>query len=111
MIKSMFMSMALTMSLISTASAGDLTTAIHTAISKAQGKCVISEIENEQIKFLCVRAKVYAAIEVKLQNNIISGTGQTWTEHGDEADCLVVGKVNANDKVKIFIRCKSNVPE
>ena len=107
MIKSMFISMTLAMSLISNTYAGDLTTAIHTAVSKVQGKCVISENENEQIKFLCVRSKVYAAIVVTLQNNIISGTGQTWTEHGDEAECLVVGKVNTNEKVKLSINCSS----
>lgn len=107
MIKSMFISMALTMSLISTASAGDLTKAIHAAVSKARGKCVITETENEQIKFLCVRAKVFSAMAISLQDNIISGTGQVWTEQGDESECSIIGNVNTNDKVKLSIRCKN----
>lgn len=105
MIKTFIISMTLTFSMISMVSAGDLVGDVKAAVSRTQGKCKISSIENNNITIFCVKSTDYSSFKITVENNVISGTGQSWAKNGDEADCVVVGKVKEDDKIKLSIRC------
>lgn len=105
MIKMMLVSMSLSLSLISVASADDLATNIQNAFSKSNGKCKVTSIKNEFISILCAKSNLYGSYKVAVENNIISGTGSTWTSDGEEAECTVNGKIKEDDKIKITLQC------
>lgn len=107
MIKALLLSMIFTLSVISAAFAGDLTIEVNEAVSKSQGKCKVSSVENETITIYCVKSSDYSSFKITLENNLISGTGQTWSKNGDEAECVVAGKVKEDDKIKLSVRCLS----
>jgi len=105
MMKIMLISMSLSLSLTSAVSAGDLVTNIKSAFSKSQGKCRINSIETDSISILCAKSNDYSSYKIAVEDNIISGTGLTWSKSGEEAECVVNGKIKEDDKIKISIRC------
>lgn len=105
MIKIMLILMSLSLSLTLVASEGDLATELKKAVSKSQGKCRIGSIELESISILCTKAKDYSAFKITVDNNQISGSGQSWSKDGEEVECAVKGQIKEDDKIKLSIRC------
>ena len=107
MIKITLILMSLSLSQILVASEGDLATEITKAVSKSQGKCRIASIETEFISILCAtKSKDYSSFKITVDDNLISGTGMTWSQDAEEVECSVNGQIKADDKIKLSIRCR-----
>lgn len=108
MIKSILMSFALSMSLSSVTFATDLVNDVKIAVEKARGsKCKIDPKEQEVISIYCVNSSGYSSFKISIEDNVVSGQGLAWSQHGDEAECQLEGKVKADNKVKLSIRCQA----
>lgn len=106
MIKITLILMSLSLSQILVASEEDLATKITKAVSKSQGKCRIASIETESISILCAKSKDYSSFKISVDDNLISGTGMTWSQDAEEVECSVNGQLKADDKIKLSIRCR-----
>ncbi|QDK43222.1 hypothetical protein DOM21_17520 [Bacteriovorax stolpii] len=105
--KTLFL-MILGLSFSATLSAQDLVSDLKLAVEKSQGsKCKINPSEENVIAIYCTNSSSYSAFKLTVENDVISGTGQSWPKSDGEAECSVAGKIKADGKVKLSIRCNA----
>ncbi|AUN96859.1 hypothetical protein C0V70_01805 [Bacteriovorax stolpii] len=105
--KTLFL-MILGLSFSATLPAQDLVSNLKLAVEKSQGsKCKINPSEEDIIAIYCTNSSSYSVFKLTVENDVIAGTGQSWPKSGGEAECSVEGKVKADEKVKLSIRCNA----
>nr|BDT26889.1 hypothetical protein BHI3_03550 [Bacteriovorax sp. HI3] len=108
MLKTSLFLMILGLSFSATVSAQDLVSNLKLAVEKSQGsKCKINPSETDVIAIYCTNSSSYSAFKLTVENDVVTGTGQLWPKPEGEAECSVAGKVKADGKVKLSIRCKA----
>lgn len=107
MFKSILLSFALVFPLMSQASNNVSINDVKIAVEKASGaKCKIDSNEQEFISIYCKNSSGYRVYKINIENDIISGSGVALEEEGEEVACQVEGKIKADNKIKISIRCR-----
>lgn len=108
MFKTALFTVLFSLSFSAAISAQDLVSDIKVAVEKSQGsKCKINPSEEDVIAIYCVNTTGYSAFKLTVENDVISGSGQGWPKSGGESECTAEGKVKADGKVKLSIRCRA----
>lgn len=108
MFKTSLFLMILGLNFSATVSAQDLVSNLKLAVEKSQGaKCKINPSEEDVVAIYCSDSSSYSVFKLTVDNDVVTGTGQSWPKSDGEAECSVAGKVKADGKVKLSIRCNS----